>query len=635
MRRSRAPTRAGMMILAVLALTTPPALIAAPAPESDKKPAREPALLIRHARVFDGTGAPAVIESVLVEGDRIVAIGSHLKTPHGVRKIDAQGLTLLPGLHDLHTHLRSPAYDAPEDLGKAYAGYLLRGITTVNDYSVSGEMIAPIRAMTQQPGGLWAPHLNEAVRLGVPGGHGTEFGWGRFFTLEATTPRAAHVAMATALPYRPDVIKVFPDGWRYGRDPDLNNMNRPTLAAIVNDAHGAGIPVVTHTVTLNGAKVAAAAGVDSVVHGVGDAPVDDELIDLMKAHHTAYVSTLVVYEPQEDRSFTSGEWASFSPPEQARESARMAKPPAKIEAYDSARWAILRDNLKRIHSAGIPIGIGTDAGISGVYHGPGAIREIVWLTRLGFTPAQALVAATRTSAAIMGQDKDHGTIAPGMRADLVLVDGKPDEAIEDIWNVRRVWVSGREVPLDALRAQIASDNATPMPVDVMTGPIDSGRRADGRTDLDTLPVEGTEEGTDHSHIDMLRPDVQQTGERPIFTVAQFGAAPRPFAQLVLPLTRGAIHVADARSFTGITFTVRGAGDYALRLESYGLSERNWFRASFTADAATTTIRLPFTAFASRRDGATLDRAALRALRFELSGKPGGKAWLELGDIHFY
>jgi len=175
--------------------------------------------------------------------------------------IGASGLTLTPGLHDLHTHLRSPAYDAPDDLGKSWAGYLVNGVTSVNDYSVSGEMLRPIREMTA-PGGIPAPHLQLAIRLGVPGGHGTEFGWGNFFTLQVATPRAAHVAMAQALPYHPDVIKVFADGWRYGRDADLNSMNEPTLAAIVEDAHKAGLPVITHTVTLEGAKVAAAAGVD-------------------------------------------------------------------------------------------------------------------------------------------------------------------------------------------------------------------------------------------------------------------------------------------------------------------------------------------------------------------------------------
>ncbi len=589
------------------------------------------ATLIRGARVFDGTGAPAVVEDVLVRGDRIVAVGPHLRKPRGAHVIDARGLTLIPGLHDLHTHLRSPALDEPDDLGKAYAGYLLEGVTTVNDYSVSGEMLGPIREMTGS-GAVLAPHLEMAIRLGVPGGHGTEFGWGNNFTLQVATPRAAHVAMAQALPYKPDVIKVFADGWRYGRDSDLNSMNEPTLAAIVADAHKAGIPVITHTVTLEGAKVAAAAGVDSVGHGVGDAPVDDELIALMKAHHTAYIATLATYEPQQDRTFLPAEWNSLRPSERAAESARMAKPIAPILPYDSKRWAIMRDNIRRLKAAGIRIGVGTDSGIEGVYHGPSTLREIGWLVKLGFTPVEALVAATSTSAGIDGQAADHGTIAPGMRADLVLTGSKPDEDIAALWDVRRVWVSGREMPLRKLRALADGDAPTPLPTHKMTGPIDTGTGPAGRTDLDTLPVESTEPGVDHSHLDFVRPDAG--ADRRIFMVAHMGSAPQPFAQLILPLTRGAIQLADARGFSGVLFEARGSGDYTLLFDSYGLREDAWFRAGFSAGEQPQLVRIPFGAFRGK-DAAKPDLARLRALIVRLVGKPGGKAWLELSNLRFY
>ena len=593
--------------------------------------APERPILIRGARVFDGTGAQATVEDVLVRGDRIVAVGPHLRSA-GAKVIDARGLTLTPGLHDLHAHLRSPAYDAPDDLGKSWAGYLVNGVTSVNDYSVSGEMLQPIREMTA-PGGIPAPHLQLAIRLGVPGGHGTEFGWGNFFTLQVATPRAAHVAMAQALPYHPDVIKVFADGWRYGRDADLNSMNEPTLAAIVEDAHRAGLPVITHTVTLEGAKVAAAAGVDSVGHGVGDALVDDELIGLMKAHHTAYIPTLVVYEPQEDRAFDPGEMASFSPPEQYREKARMAKPPAPIPAYEAKRWTIMQENIRRLKAAGIRIGIGTDAGIEGVYHGPGALREITWLTRLGFTPAEALVAATSTSAGIIGQDKDHGRIAPGMRADLVLYTGQPDQRIADLWTVARVFVSGREAPLPALRQLLNGAAPTPLPVHKMAGPIDTGARSDGRTDLDTLPVESTEAGVDHSHLDYVRPD--EGDDKRLFLVAHLGSRPRPFAQLILPLTRGAVQLADARGFTGIAFEARGMGNYVMLFDSYAIDNDMRFKAGFTAGEKTGEIRIPFSTFTAPEGGPPLDLTKLRALIVRLEGDPGGKAWLQLKNVRFY
>lgn len=597
----------------------------------------EPPVLIAGARVFDGTGAPARMGDVLIEGDRIVAVGRNLKAPRGAKRIDGRGKTLIPGLHDLHTHLRSPALDAPEDLGKAWAAYLLAGVTTVNDYSVSGEMIAPIRALTAPGGTLWSPHLNQAVRFGVPGGHGTEYGWGHFFTMQAATPRAARQLTPLALGYDPDVIKVFADGWRYGRDPDLNSMNQPTLAAIVQDAHARGKPVVTHTVTLEGAKLAASAGVDALGHGVADAPVDEQLIALMRKNGTGYIGTTTVFEPQQTRSFNEGERALFNADERADDEVAQASDPAPVLPYDSKRWVILNANIRALKAAGIPIGIGTDAGIGGVYHGSSAQREIRLLAQNGFTPAEALIAATRTSAALMHQEHDHGTIEPGKRADLVLVGGKPDENIEDLWHVERVWVGGREAPLGELRKLRDNPGMTPMPVHLMTGPIVTGKRGDGRTDLDTLPVATTDPGVDHSCL-VAHHDAEHdhaAHEHSTFLAAQMGAAPRPYVEWVLPLTRGTIDVADASAFEGIELMVKGRGEYRIVLESYGLRGRSWFRAPFTASPSSEALRIPFVSFTSRDPEAMLDLARLRAIRVVLEGETLGTKALELGSVRFY
>jgi imidazolonepropionase-like amidohydrolase len=587
-------------------------------------------ILIRGAHVFDGTGTPAAPTDVLVTGDRIASVGPRLRPPRGARIIDARGMTLLPGLHDLHTHLRAPGFQAPDDLGKAYAGHLLHGVTSVNDFSVSGEMLAPIREMVAS-GLVPAPNLQLAIRIGVPGGHGTEYGWGDFFTLEAATPRAANLAMDRALPYRPDVIKVFADGWRYGRGPGINSMNLPTMRAIVERAHAAGIPVITHSVTLEGAKTAAAAGVDALGHGVGDFPVDDELIQLMKANGTAYVPTMVVFEPQEDRVFAPEEWARLRPEERSREEARRARPIEAVPELQARRWEILRDNLRRLRAAGVRVGIGTDAGIGGVYQGSSAIREIRVLVQNGFTPAEALAAATSVSAGILRR-ADHGRIAPGQRADLLLVGGRPDRRIEDLYDVRRVFTGGREANLPALRQMLASDAPSPMPVRVLAGPIDTGAGRDGRTDLGTLPVETYESGTDHSHLHHVR----EAGPPPrLFLVARMGASPQPFANLVLPLTPGAVHLADVRGFAGVSFTARGAGRYALQLDIYGVDNSSPFRAAFEAGEAPREVRIPFSAFASRDPGARLDPARLRALIVRLEGEPGAQATLELSNIRFY
>jgi imidazolonepropionase-like amidohydrolase len=587
--------------------------------------------LIRGARVFDGTGSPAVVADVLISGDRIADVGPRLRAPRGARIVDGRGMTLLPGLHDLHTHLRSPGLPGPDDLGKAYAEHLVHGVTSVIDFSVSGEMLAPIREMVGS-GAVTAPRLALAMRIGVPGGHGTETGWGDIFTMEVATPRAAEVAMNRALPYRPDVIKVFADGWRYGRIPDLNSMNEPTLRAIVQRAHAQGIPVITHTVTLEGAKVAAATGVDALGHGIGDALVDDQLIALMKASGTAYVPTMVVYEPQQGRQLLPAELAMLRPPERAREQARLAQPQSAIPELEVRRWAILQENLRRLKAAGIRIGIGTDAGIGGVYQGSSAVREIRLYVEMGFTPAEALAAATSVSAGILARGPGHGRIATGQRADLILVQGRPDQRIEDLYAVRRVFVAGREVELPRLRALLDSDEYSPLPVHRVTGPIDGGGRADGRTDLGTLPVGTYEPGVDHSHLHHVR----ARGDRPrTFLAARMGAAPQPYANLVLPFTPGAIHLADARGFSGIAIEASGTGRYTLLLEVYGIDGRDAFRTAFSPGEAFRELRIPFTSFQSSNQSARLDLSRLRALIIRLEGEAGGEASLELGSIRFY
>jgi hypothetical protein len=234
------------------------------------------------------------------------------------------------------------------------------------------------------------------------------------------------------------------------------------------------------------------------------------------------------------------------------------------------------------------------------------------------------------SASILRQGHDRGRIAPGQRADLVLTGGRPDHRIEDLHDVRRVFVSGREVPLGRLARQLTDDRPSPLPVHRMPGPIHTGAGPAGRTDLDTLPVEGTDPGFDHSHLDIAH----APGGR-LFLMAGMGAAPRPFAELHLPLTRGSVQLADASGFTGIAFEARGAGDYSLLLNSYAIHPRSWFRAAFEAGGTSREIRIPFAAFQSPLAEARLDPGRLRALLFRLQGEPGGGAWLELGNVRFY
>ena len=587
---------------------------------------------ITGARVIDGTGTPARVETVVISGNRIIAVSDHAEIPAGARVIDATGETLVPGLFDLHTHLNASATDAVDDFGKSLKAYLVCGVTSVNDYSVYGEMLAPLRAM-QSSGVLVGPKVNFAIRLGTPEGHGTEFGWGDYFTQLVNTPAEAHAAMKKILPYKPDVIKAFTDGWRYGRGNDLTSMNLETLSAIVEDAHSAGIKVFTHTVTLNGAKIAARAGVDVLAHGVGDAAVDDELIALLKKSGTGYVSTLATYEPPTGRTLSPRLLSLLAPGDRqyATRTAEQRVPAPSSPAM--RRWQFLQENIRRLSAAGIPIGVGTDAGVGGTYHGWSTLHEMELLVSSGLTPMQAITAGTATSARLVGEDNERGTIAPGKIADLLLVKGSPDQNISEIENTSAVFLGGQQLDLRALESAIQSPQFTPLPAHAIPATIYDAEREDGRTNLDTMLVDSTDPGPDHSRILFAR-TLRNQGHS-VTTLARMSPKQSPFVDLVIPLTRGAVELADISSFKGIEFSARGEGKYSILLDTYGARKSSWPAASFAGEAQWKTVRIPFSAFQSKGVASPLPFRNVRALHFEIARPAGTDAWLEIDDVKLY
>jgi hypothetical protein len=137
-----------------------------------------------------------------------------------------------------------------DDLGKSLKAYLLCGITSVDDYSVYGEMLAPPRAL--ESGVLVRPRVKFAIRFGTPEGHGAEFGRGDYFTQFVSTSAQAHAAMKKILPTSLMSSRPSPAAGATGQGRSLTSMNLATLSAIVEGAHDAGIKVFTHTVTLRG-----------------------------------------------------------------------------------------------------------------------------------------------------------------------------------------------------------------------------------------------------------------------------------------------------------------------------------------------------------------------------------------------
>jgi imidazolonepropionase-like amidohydrolase len=554
------------------------------------------------AEVFDGTGAPPAIATVVVADGVIESVAPGKKAPRGVQQVNASGLALLPGFYDLHTHYTP--IGAPGSVPQISAAYVAAGVTSVNDFHEPPESFAPRRAWYEE---LPGPQVRFAARMSTPGGHGAD--WADTNTTRwVNTPHAARAGIAALASYQPDLIKVFTDGWRYGSGIDNTSMDQPTLSALVEAAHAARLKVVTHTVTVERAKIAARAGVDAIVHSIQDEAVDADLIALMLRSGTAYAPTLAVYEPVKPGQ---------TPPAQ--------DDPAIKQRI--AKFEIALANVKSLHDAGVLIAVGTDAGMPGTPHGVSTLREMELLVRAGLTPSQALAAATSGSARAMGLE-DRGVIARGKRADLVLVKGKPWQTISDVRNTVQTFVAGKT--MFGPGAPKAITRQAPAAVAASAAGIIDFERPDGRTSNGALPIMDGDGGVDRS-VQIMTVAPREAGGHFLAIAARMAQRTDPATQVVLPLTPGSLQAVDARRFSGVQFQVRGEGDYALTLTALAGA----WSAPFQAGAAWARVAIPFSALAPPAANVAWTGDDLVDLRFQIARPGGATTWLEIDEVEFY
>ncbi len=602
---------------------------------------------ITDVRVVDGTGKTPTRATVLIRGSRIAALGLDLPIPEGAREIVGSGHTLIPGLFDLHTHLSSAgARGMTGNWEKNLKAYLYCGVTSVVDFSFHPEAYEPIRRLVQD-GTVAGPRISFAARMTTPGGHGAEAGRGELSALQVLTPDDARAAMQRILPYGPDAIKVFTDGWRYDTAPDMTSMTEDTLAAIVESAHQNNMEVLTHTVTLEKAKIAARTGVDAIVHGIRNARVDEEMILAIAARGTIYAPTLSVYERRRldpgSRLLTTvlepkvRQSIEQSPPMlnedrvHPQAEARPA-PDSGLPAPFARRWQNLLHNTAALRNAGVTFAAGTDAGVLGTYHGWATLRELQLLVLGGLTPLEAITAATGNSAKALGLDSERGTIAPGKLADLVLIEGRPDQRIQEIENIRHVFINGHQLDRAGLAREIASPALTALAGVPAPALIDDFERKDSRSSLDTLWIHRTDPGHDHSRMIWGR-ILRSPGDHALAIMARMSHKERPFARVEVPLSRGGISPVETLGFRGLRFDVRGDGGYRILIATRGVRNTDHYQAGFRATGSWQAVEVDFASL-HRNEPAPWTGSDCLSLIFEIARPPGAFGWLELDNITF-
>ncbi|MEU6737894.1 amidohydrolase family protein [Streptosporangium sandarakinum] len=391
--------------------------------------------LIRDVRVFDGERTVPRAD-VLIDG---VLIAEPDGRPADV-EIDGSGRTVLPGLIDAHTHV----FDG--DLAQALAF----GVTTELDMFCLPRNLARQRRIAAERDDV-ADLRSAGVLATAPGGHPSQLmasegmaalgdAVGPFETV-ADAGRARQF-VAARLAEGADYLKIAIDGGTVSGTP-LPVLGPDVVAALVEAAHDAGLQAIAHAVTTKDALVALDAGVDGLAHVCFDAGPPDSAADDLAARIAAQgvfvVSTLSYFEAITG----SPGGAELMRDERIRsrlpEHARVAgdRDPDALPVYSEGVAGALHA-ARALHRAGVPLLAGTDATPFAPLHGAGMHREMVLLTEAGLTPEETLAAATAVPARWFGLT-DRGRIAPGLRADLVLVEGDPTgditatRAVIDVW----------------------------------------------------------------------------------------------------------------------------------------------------------------------------------------------------------
>jgi len=400
--------------------------------------------VLRHVTVINADSTPMSDMTILITGGRIAAMdrGDAMTIPAGAQIIDGRGKFVIPGLMDMHHHLLSGSFPPRPNLQPNLGRMLAVGVTTVFDPSIGRQDFARLKAAAAPDSSAYARFFSTGPMFTVKGD--------TFADADAPlpeTPAQAEAAVKDLKALGVDAIKIQRDDLSWAVKGSGTLMPLEVLAAAVKQAHTQGLKVYAHAPLLKLAKEALSVGVDGMMHGILDEPVDAEFLSLMKKNDAVYVPTLALFEDVADvaafarRQAVNWDRAKFQPPAiyapfTDAAGARQIESFLNNTAFTKERLKVARANVKRVFDAGVPVVLGTDTGFFGVFLGVATQIELELLVEAGLTPAEALRAATINAARMIGKERDLGTVEAGKFADLVILDANP---LDDIRNVTRIY----------------------------------------------------------------------------------------------------------------------------------------------------------------------------------------------------
>jgi len=416
-----------------------------------------PATLFEGAKLIGGDGAAPIDNAAfVVENGRFTQVGTRgvLRAPAGARRVDLTGKTVMPAIVDAHVHLgyrKGLTFGAENytrenvlDELDRFAYYGVAGVLEAG----TGRGSLPFEIRDHARGNAGTRYLTAGRGFAMPNaGPGVPM---RDAPYGVTTEDDARRDVRELAAQHPDLIKIWVDD----RNGSVEKLKPNLYRAIIDEAHAHGIRVMAHIAALDDAKDLVRAGVDGFGHVVRDKDVDEELLTLLRQRpQVFFVETL-----WGERNAIYGAQPAWLGETLLRGTLAAAEVKALADGFstssitDSARRLVR--NVAALNRAGVRLGLGTDTGgvTGGGYFGLASLIELELLVKAGLTASQAIVAATRTSAGILGLDA-LGAIAPGKAAAFIVLDANPVDDIANTRKISAVYLDGVEVNRGALRTK--------------------------------------------------------------------------------------------------------------------------------------------------------------------------------------